>query len=102
MAELFQRDRSAISKHIKNIFEESELSKEGLCKFRDKPVEFYNLDVIISVGLPCEIKTRHAVQYIGDRNCVSQISARSRMSGIHSRAYHTPLVKPISFFSVIV
>lgn len=55
MAELFQRDCSVISKHIKNIFEEGELSKEGNVQIlhianSDKPVEFYNLDVIISVG----------------------------------------------------
>ena len=55
MAELFQRDRSVISKHIKNIFEEGELLREGNVQIlhvanSDKPVEFYNLDVIISVG----------------------------------------------------
>ncbi len=55
MAELFQRDRSVISRHIKNIFEEGELSRESNVQilhvaFSDKPVEFYNLDVIISVG----------------------------------------------------
>lgn len=55
MAELFQRDRSVISKHIKNIFEEGELPKEGNVQIlhianSDKPVEFYNLDVIISGG----------------------------------------------------
>ena len=54
MAELFQRDRSVISKHIKNVFEEGELTRESNVQIlhianSDKPVEFYNLDVIISV-----------------------------------------------------
>ena len=55
MAELFQRDRTVISKHLKNIFNESELSEK--CNVQnlhvansDKPVPFYSLDVIISVG----------------------------------------------------
>ena len=55
MSELFHRDRSVISKQIKNVFEEGELSKESNVQFlhvanSDKPVEFYNLDVNISVG----------------------------------------------------
>lgn len=55
MAELFQRDRSVISKHIKNAFEEGELDeKSNVQKMHvahsDKPVNFYSLDVIISVG----------------------------------------------------
>ena len=45
MAELFQRDRSVISKHIKNVFEEGELSRESNVQIlhianSDKPVEF--------------------------------------------------------------
>ena len=52
MAELFQRDRSVISKHIKNVFEEGELLREGNVQIlhittSDKPVEFYNLDVLL-------------------------------------------------------
>ena len=58
MAELFQRDRSVIGKHIRNIFKEGELKKESVwAKFaytaadgKDYNVDFYNLDVIISVG----------------------------------------------------
>lgn len=66
MAELFQRDRSVISKHIKNIFEEGELSKEGNVQIlhianSDKPVEFYNLDVIISVGY--RVKSKRGTQF---------------------------------------
>lgn len=66
MAELFQRDRSVISKHIKNIFEEGELPREGNVQIlhianSDKPVEFYNLDVIISVGY--RVKSKRGTQF---------------------------------------
>ncbi len=66
MAELFQRDRSVISKHIKNVFEEGELPREGNVQIlhianSDKPVEFYNLDVIISVGY--RVKSQRGTQF---------------------------------------
>lgn len=66
MAELFQRDRSVISKHIKNVFEEGELQKAGNVQNlhianSDKPVEFYNLDVIISVGY--RVKSKRGTQF---------------------------------------
>jgi hypothetical protein len=55
MGELFQKERSVITKHIKNIFEEGELKEESNVQIlhisgSDRPVKFYNLDVIISVG----------------------------------------------------
>ena len=55
MSELFQRERSVISKHIRNIFAEGELDEKSNVQNlhianSDKPVAFYNLDVIISVG----------------------------------------------------
>ena len=64
MAELFQRDRTVISKHIKNIFQEGELDENMVCakfahttkhgaiqnKTQTSNINFYNLDVIISVG----------------------------------------------------
>ena len=55
MAELFQKDRSVITKHIANIFEEGELDADSNVQNlhianSDKPVKYYNLDVIISVG----------------------------------------------------
>ena len=58
MAELFQRDRSVIGKHIRNIFKEGELVKDSVwAKFaytagdgKSYQVDYYNLDVIISVG----------------------------------------------------
>ncbi len=52
---LFQKERSVITKHIKNVFEEGELQEESNVQIlhisgTDRPVKFYNLDVIISVG----------------------------------------------------
>ena len=52
---LFERDQSVISRHINNVFNEKELErKSNMQKMHipnsDKPVAFYNLDVIISVG----------------------------------------------------
>ena len=58
MAELFQRDKSVIGKHVRNIFSEGELDKNSVwAKFaytasdgKTYQVDYYNLDVIISVG----------------------------------------------------
>ena len=58
MAELFDIDRSVITKHLKNIFQEGELVKNSVCaKFAHTAIdgknyntEFYNLDAIIAVG----------------------------------------------------
>lgn len=66
MAELFQRDRSVISRHVKNIFDEGELAPESNVQNMhiansDKPVTFYNLDVIISVGY--RVKSQRGVQF---------------------------------------
>ncbi len=56
MAELFQKSRSTINEHILHIYEEQELEQEqsmrkiGNSDFSTKPTNYYNLDVIISVG----------------------------------------------------
>ena len=55
MSILFDRDRSVISRHIKNIFECDELEEKSNVHFlhianSDKPVPYYSLDVVISVG----------------------------------------------------
>lgn len=55
MAELFGRERSVITKHLRNVFAEGELDEKSNVQNlhiagSDKPVRFYNLDVIISVG----------------------------------------------------
>ena len=66
MAALFGRDRSVISRHISNIFREGEILEEGNVHYlhianSDKPVAFYNLDVIISVGY--RVKSKRAVEF---------------------------------------
>jgi hypothetical protein len=56
MAELFQKSRPTINEHILNIYAEGELDEDasrrkiGISDFSTKPTNFYNLDVIISVG----------------------------------------------------
>lgn len=75
MAELFHRDKSTISRHIKNIFAEGELNeKEVVAEFattsqhgamegktQNNNTKFYNLDVIISVGY--RVKSQRGVQF---------------------------------------
>ena len=64
MAKLFGRDRTVITRHINNIFNDKELEKKEVCakfahttqhgaltnKFQTKKLDYYNLDMIISVG----------------------------------------------------
>ena len=69
MAELFQRDKSVISRHIKNVFEEGELVRNSVvaesattaADGKTYQVEFYNLDVIISVGY--RVKSQRGTQF---------------------------------------
>lgn len=66
LIDLFQRDQSVISRHINNVFKEGELDKKSnMQKMHiansDKPVAFYNLDVIISVGY--RVKSQHGTQF---------------------------------------
>ena len=69
MAELFQRDRSVIGKHVRNAFKEGELVKDSVwAKFaytaadgKVYDVDYYNLDVIISVGY--RVKSKRGTQF---------------------------------------
>jgi hypothetical protein len=69
MAELFQRDKSTISRHVKNIFSEGELVRESVvANFATTAadgkiynVDYYNLDVIISVGY--RVKSKRGTQF---------------------------------------
>jgi len=67
MADLFQKSRSTINEHIINIFKEGELIEEsvvrkiGISDFSTKPTNFYNLDVIISVGY--RVKSLRGTQF---------------------------------------
>ena len=67
MASLFEKSRSTINEHILNIFDEGELEKEkvvrkiGNSDFSTKPTNYYNLDVIISVGY--RVKSLRGTQF---------------------------------------
>ena len=69
MAELFQRDKSVISRHIKNVFAEGELDQKSVvanfattaADGKTYNVDFYNLDVIISVGY--RVKSHRGTQF---------------------------------------
>ena len=75
MAELFQKDRTVITRHINNVFKEGELNREEVCakiahttrhgamegKTQVQEVVFYNLDVIISVGY--RVKSQRGVKF---------------------------------------
>ena len=75
MEELFGRERSVISKHIRNIFKEDELDEKVVCakfahttmhgamkgKTQIKNIKYYNLDVVISVGY--RVKSKRGTQF---------------------------------------
>ena len=66
MTELFQKDRTVITRHINNVFAEGELEEKSNVHFlhipfSDKPVKIYSLDVIISVGY--RVKSQRGVQF---------------------------------------
>ena len=69
MAKLFQRDKSVISRHIRNIFAEGELVRDSVvaknattaADGKSYQIDFYNLDVIISVGY--RVKSQRGVQF---------------------------------------
>lgn len=72
MAELFERNKSTISRHIKNVYEDKELTPEAtVAKFAtvqnegsrqvERLMDYYNLDVIISVGY--RVKSLRGVQF---------------------------------------
>jgi hypothetical protein len=64
ISQLFERDRTVITRHLRNIFKENELDEQVVCakfahttkhgaiedKMQKKSVKFYNLDAIISIG----------------------------------------------------
>ena len=72
MAELFQRDKSTISRHIKNVFEDGELNADSTVAFFatvqkegqrtvSRDVQFFNLDMIISIGY--RVHSHRGVQF---------------------------------------
>ena len=67
MSELFGKAKSTINEHIKNIYKEGELqevdtmTKFGNSEFSDKPTNYYNLDMIISVGY--RVKSQEGIRF---------------------------------------
>ena len=69
MAKLFQRDKSVISRHIRNIFAEGELVRDSVvaknattaADGKNYQIDYYNLDMIISVGY--RVKSQRGVQF---------------------------------------
>ena len=66
MIDLFQRDQSVVSRHINNVFKEGELDKKSNMHFlhianSDKPVVFYSLDVVISLGY--RVKSKRGTEF---------------------------------------
>ncbi|MBD3393542.1 MAG: cell filamentation protein Fic, partial [Chitinivibrionales bacterium] len=67
MSALFEKAKSTINEHIRNIYQEKELSEKetmrkfGKSEFMAKPTNFYNLDVIISVGY--RVKSPRGTQF---------------------------------------
>lgn len=67
MADLFGKTKSTINEHIKNIYQEEELTEEmtmtkfGNSEFADKPTNYYNLDMIISVGY--RVKSKQGIAF---------------------------------------
>jgi len=63
IVKLFDRDKSVISRHINNIFKEKELTRNATTASDGKvyQVDFYNLDVIISIGY--RIKSHRGTQF---------------------------------------
>jgi death-on-curing family protein len=66
MTDLFGVDRTVITKHVNNVFKENELNRESNVQNlhianSDKPVKFYSLDVIISVGY--RVKSKRGVEF---------------------------------------
>ncbi len=67
MSALFGKAKSTINEHINNVYAEGELSEEqtmrkfGISEFSTKPTNFYNLDVIISVGY--RVKSQQGTQF---------------------------------------
>ena len=67
MSELFGKAKSTINEHIKNIYNEGELlkvetmTKFGNSEFAEKPTNYYNLDMIISVGY--RVKSKEGITF---------------------------------------
>lgn len=94
MADLFGRDRTVITKHIRNIFTEKELDENSNVHFlhfanSDKPVKLFSLDVIISVGYRVKsiqgTRFRQWANHIIKEYLLKGYSVHSRIDAIERR-----------------
>ena len=81
MTELFSVDRTVITRHVNNIFKEGELDKESNVQKMhianaDRPIQFYTLDVIISVGY--RVKSKRGIEF---RQWASKILKKYMIDG---------------------
>lgn len=90
MTELFNVDRTVITRHVNNIFKEKELIRESNVQKMhianaDRPVQFYSLDVIISVGY--RVKSKRGIEF---RQWASKILKQYMIEGyaINERRLH--------------
>ena len=83
MARLFGKAKSTINEHVKNIFKEGELeesevmSKFGNSEFSDKPINIYNLDMIISIGY--RVKSKNGIIF---RKWASSVLKEYMLKGV--------------------
>ena len=88
MAELFQRNKSTISRHVKNVLEDGELEEKSVVAFfattatdsKTYSVAYYNLDMIISVGYYSKIssvaeKIHHIFHFRRNSHIINTIKA---------------------------
>ena len=69
IAELYEKDRKTITRHIQNIFKEYELEKESVCSFFEHTandgktynVQYYNLEMILSIGY--RVKSKRGIMF---------------------------------------
>ena len=90
---LFQRDQSVLARHIRNVFKEGELDeKSNMQKMHiansDKPVAFYNLDVIISVGY--RVKSQRGTQFRQWATSTGATTEWNRSHALSLRSLKTP------------
>lgn len=104
LSELFQRERTVITKHINNIFKEKELEEKSNVHFlhiahSDKPIKYYSLDVIISVGY--RVKSQRGVEFRQWANKVLkgnhlanavQTEPRSKSHNLYRKDRQTPAI----------
>lgn len=94
MVELFQRDQSVIARHVANVFKEAEVDKKSNMHFlhipfSDKPVAYYSLDVIISVGYRVKslvgTRFRHWATRILRNRLLRSVSENARLANLGRR-----------------